>query len=53
MPAHEVWIQPHSPQVETGAPITADLRIGDMFAGNHLLYIRSRRNGSPFSGPAA
>lgn len=39
VPAHEVWIQPHSPQVETGAPVTADLRIGDMFAGNHLLYI--------------
>ena len=39
VPAHEVWIQPHSPQVETGARVTADLRIGDMFAGNHLLYI--------------
>ncbi|MEC7237509.1 MAG: DUF4198 domain-containing protein [Pseudomonadota bacterium] len=37
--AHEVWIQPHSPQVKDGAPVTADLRIGDMFVGNHLLYI--------------
>ena len=37
--AHEVWIAPHKPQFDIGARITADLRIGDNFVGNHLLYI--------------
>ena len=37
--AHEVWIEPHAPRVEAGAPVTADLRIGDKFVGSHLLYI--------------
>lgn len=37
--AHEVWIEPHDAQPEAGARVAADLRIGDNFAGSHLLYI--------------
>lgn len=37
--AHEVWIAPHDPYPQAGTNVTADLRIGDNFVGNHLLYI--------------
>jgi hypothetical protein len=36
---HEVWIEPHSAHIEEGQELVADLRIGDMFAGDHLIYI--------------
>ena len=37
--AHEVWIEPHSAHLSKGENLLADLRIGDMFKGDHLIYI--------------
>jgi len=37
--AHEVWIEPYAAHLSKGAKLEADLRIGDMFAGDHLIYI--------------
>ena len=38
VPAHEFWIDPEAFQVEPGGTITADLRVGQMFAGQRLRY---------------
>lgn len=48
--AHEVWIAPHNPSPELGSNITADLRIGDNFVGNHLLYIPQQTRRVAFLG---
>jgi cobalt/nickel transport protein len=37
--AHEVWIEPSPAQIAEGQDIVADLRIGDMFVGDHLIYL--------------
>lgn len=37
--AHEVWIEPSTPHLAEGEELLADLRIGDMFKGDHLIYI--------------
>jgi len=37
--AHEVWIEPNTPGLSPGDELVADLRIGDMFKGDHLIYI--------------
>ena len=37
--AHEVWIEPTTPRLSPGEVLVADLRIGDMFKGDHLIYI--------------
>jgi uncharacterized GH25 family protein len=37
--AHEVWIEPAAPYLSLGEELLADLRIGDMFSGDHLIYI--------------
>lgn len=37
--AHEVWIEPATPGLSPGEGLVADLRIGDMFKGDHLIYI--------------
>jgi len=37
--AHEVWIEPQTAHLSKGDQLVADLRIGDMFKGNHLIYI--------------
>lgn len=37
--AHEVWIEPTAPYLSPGEDLLADLRIGDMFSGDHLIYI--------------
>ena len=37
--AHEVWIEPVKTQLAKGDTLVADLRIGDMFKGDHLIYI--------------
>ena len=37
--AHEVWIEPTTAHLSKGDPFMADLRIGDMFSGDHLIYI--------------
>lgn len=37
--AHEVWIEPNAPYLSPGEDLLADLRIGDMFSGDHLIYI--------------
>ena len=37
--AHEVWIEPHTAYLSRGENLLADLRIGDMFKGDHLIYI--------------
>ena len=40
--AHEFWIEPSEYQVETGAPILADLRNGQKFSGRELAYFPKR-----------
>lgn len=37
--AHEVWIEPTTTHLSKGETLSADLRIGDMFKGDHLIYI--------------
>lgn len=37
--AHEVWIEPQTAHLSRGENLLADLRIGDMFKGDHLIYI--------------
>ena len=37
--AHEVWIEPNTTHLPEGEQLLADLRIGDMFKGDHLIYI--------------
>ena len=37
--AHEVWIEPQNAHLSRGENLLADLRIGDMFKGDHLIYI--------------
>ena len=37
--AHEVWIEPNAPYLSPSEDLLADLRIGDMFSGDHLIYI--------------
>ena len=37
--AHEVWIEPSKAHLAEGEGLVADLRIGDMFRGDHLIYI--------------
>lgn len=37
--AHEVWIEPNTAYLSPGSDLLADLRIGDMFSGDHLIYI--------------
>lgn len=37
--AHEVWIEPATTEISNGEELVADLRIGDMFEGDHLIYI--------------
>lgn len=40
--AHEFWIEPQEYQVQTGAPLLADLRNGQKFAGRELAYFANR-----------
>lgn len=57
--AHEFWIEPHEYQVESGADLRADLRVGENFAGSPQAYFDTRierfelhgENGAePYSG---
>jgi len=40
--AHEFWIEPHEYQVQSAAPLVADLRNGQDFAGPELAYFPKR-----------
>ncbi len=40
--AHEFWIEPQEYQVQSGAPLIADLRNGQNFAGPELAYFSKR-----------
>ncbi len=40
--AHEFWIEPQEYQVQSGAPLVADLRNGQNFAGAELAYFTRR-----------
>ena len=37
--AHEVWIEPDKTEISAGETLVADLKIGDLFTGDHLIYI--------------
>lgn len=39
LPAHEFWLEPFAYQVEANAPVAADLRNGQNFAGIKLPYL--------------
>ena len=40
--SHEFWIEPQKYQVESGAPVIADLRNGQKFTGSKLVYFARR-----------
>ncbi|MCE8511668.1 DUF4198 domain-containing protein [Ruegeria pomeroyi] len=40
--AHEFWIEPHEFQVETGAELMADLRVGERFEGAAQVFFPDR-----------
>ncbi len=40
--AHEFWIEPKEFKLEPGAPIVADLKVGQHFRGNLHPYLKSR-----------
>lgn len=40
--AHEFWIEPQEYQVQSGAPLIADIRNGQFFAGSSLVYFDKR-----------
>jgi uncharacterized GH25 family protein len=40
--AHEFWIEPKAFRVEPGAPIVADLKVGQNFRGDTYPYLKSR-----------
>jgi uncharacterized GH25 family protein len=40
--AHEFWIEPQEYQVQSGAPLLADLRNGQQFEGSNLAYFAKR-----------
>ncbi|WP_372604900.1 DUF4198 domain-containing protein [Actibacterium sp.] len=40
--AHEFWLSPQSYQVEPGAPVLTDLRLGQDFSGAPLSYLPNR-----------
>jgi uncharacterized GH25 family protein len=40
--SHEFWIEPQKYQVETGAPVIADLRNGQNFSGANQVYFARR-----------
>ncbi len=40
--AHEFWIEPPEFQVQSGAPLVADLRNGTQFSGRALAYLEKR-----------
>ncbi len=42
LPAHEFWIEPQDYQVESGAPLIADLRNGQHFQGITLGWLANR-----------
>ena len=42
--AHEFWIQPHEYRLQAGAPLVADVRVGQDFRGNAQAFIPSTIN---------
>ncbi|MBA1148523.1 DUF4198 domain-containing protein [Ectothiorhodospiraceae bacterium WFHF3C12] len=50
--AHEFWIDPQRYQVPVGEPIVADLRVGQEFKGDALVYLPSRFVSFAVAGPA-